>query len=71
MMKELGKIDDNFKLFYDDCMSIGGLSPLYTAGLLSHGRKIDFDDINYRLYGAIVLLSIEDSIESKKKRVSQ
>ncbi len=70
-LQMLNEIEDNnmlFKEIYNDSQAIGGLPPTLITGFFYYNHKYDFNEIHYRLWAAILLLSIEESYEQKVER---
>lgn len=70
-LQMLNEIEDKnmlFKEIYNDSQAIGGLPPTLITGFFYYNHKYDFNEIHYRLWAAILLLSIEESYEQKVER---
>ena len=65
---DLGKNSVYYKDFYGAIEISGGLSPSIVAGFLSNNKDFDFNNSNDRLWAAVFLLTLEESVEKKVKR---
>lgn len=65
---DLRKNNEYYKDFYDAIEITGALSPSIVAGFLSNHKDFDFNNSNDRLWAAIFLLTLEESVEMKVKR---
>ncbi len=68
LLKELGNSNEYFKQVYEHAQNIGGLSPASTVGLIYYNHQFDFNEINMRLWAAILILTMEESLEKKLDR---
>ncbi|WP_347839000.1 hypothetical protein [uncultured Draconibacterium sp.] len=68
LIKKLGKNNKYYKDFYDSIEITGALSPTIVAGFLYNHNDFDFNDSNDRLWAAVFLLTLEESVEKKVKR---
>jgi hypothetical protein len=65
---DLGKNNKYYKDFYGAIEISGGLPPSIVAGFLSNNKDFDFNNSNDRLWAAVFLLTLEESVEKKVKR---
>jgi hypothetical protein len=68
LVNDLGKNNEYYKDFYGAIEISGGLSPSIVAGFLYNHKDFDFQDSYDRLWAAVFLLTLEESVEMKVKR---
>jgi hypothetical protein len=68
LVHDLGKNNGYYRSFYDAIEISGALSPSIVGGFLYNHKDFDFDNINNRLWAAVFLLTLEESVEKKVKR---
>ena len=68
MLADLSNEKEYYKDLYNAIEIAGGLSPTNVSGFLISNKIFDFNDQNDRLWAAIFLLTIEESIEIKVQR---
>ncbi len=68
LIYDLGKNNEYYKDFYGAIEISGGLSPTIVAGFLYNHKNFDFNNSNDRLWAAVFLLTLEESVEKKVKR---
>lgn len=68
LIHDLGKNNKYYKDFYGAIEISGSLSPSIVAGFLSNNKDFDFNNSNDRLWTAVFLLTLEESVEKKVKR---
>nr|WP_319267413.1 hypothetical protein [uncultured Draconibacterium sp.] len=68
LIRNLGKTNANYKAYYQTIEIAGSLSPSVVAGFLTNHNKFDFDNSNNRLWAAVFLLTLEESVDKKVER---
>ena len=68
LIQKLGKNNKYYKDFYNSIEITGALSPTIVAGFLYSHNDFDFNDSNDRLWAAVFLLTLEETVENKVKR---
>lgn len=65
LIHDLGKNNKYYRDFYEAIEITGGLSPTIVAGFLYNQNDFDFNNSNDRLWAAVFLLTLEESVEKK------
>lgn len=68
MICDLGKEIDYFKELKLGINIAGGMSPTTIAGFLNSSKEMDFYDPDNRLWAAVFLLTLEESVDQKVYR---
>ena len=68
LIRELGDSSEYFKAAYEQSQIIGGLSPIAEVGLIYYNHQFDFNEVNVRLWAAILILMEEETMEKKLER---
>jgi hypothetical protein len=68
LIHDLGINNEYYKDLYSAIEISGGLSPTVVAGFLNNHKDFDFNNSKDRLWAAIFLLTLEESVEKKVKR---
>lgn len=68
LVRDLGEDNRYYNDFYNAIEITGSLSPSIVAGFLANHTEFDFNNRNDRLWAAIFLLTLEESVEKKVER---
>ncbi|NQU51574.1 MAG: hypothetical protein HQ522_03445 [Bacteroidetes bacterium] len=68
LIYDLGENNKYYKEFYEAIENAGALSPSIVAGFLYNHKDFNFNNIDNRLWAAVFLLTLEESVEKKVKR---
>lgn len=68
LIEEWGLTDDYYKHVHQNINETGTISPTVVAVFFKQSAQLDFNDVRNRLWAAILLLSLEESVEKKVNR---
>lgn len=68
LIQDLGENNKKYMGAYEDIQAVGGMSPIIVSGFLHKHKDFDFNNSNDRLWAAVFLLTLEESVEQKVKR---
>ena len=68
MIGDLGEENEIYKNYHERIMMQGSLSPTVYGGFLVNHEEFNFNNIHDRLWAAVFILCIEESVERKVER---